>query len=86
MARADPQAWRTPIPANVPLREILARSIYRQRPFRKASSGAVMDGCLSVCEEFGWDEAPAFYLNECFEIADGIVLDLALAEQGSIPA
>jgi hypothetical protein len=82
----DGEPWLTPIPANMPRREILARSIYRQRPFRTAMSGRVMDGFLSVAHEFDWDSAPDFYQRECFELADGIIYDLALAEQGSTPA
>lgn len=73
-----------PIPAPMPRREIIARAIYRLRPFRIARSGAVMDGFLSVSRELGFDEAPAFYRDECYEIADGIVYDLALAEQGEL--
>jgi len=73
-----------PIPADMPRREIIARAIYRQRPFKTAMSGGVMDGFLSVAHEFGWDEAPTFYQDECYELADAIVLDLALAEQGEV--
>lgn len=63
----DGEPWLTPIPADMPRREILARSIYRQRPFRTAMSGRVMDGFLSVAHEFDWDSAPEFYQRECFE-------------------
>lgn len=84
MADADP--WRTPIPAAMQRREIIARSIYRLRPFRSARSSAVMDGFLTTVHEFDFDGAPDFYRSECFELADGIILDLALAEQGEVRA
>ncbi len=85
-ALCDVGAFEAPafpaIPAAMPRREVIARSLYRQRPFRTAMSGGVMDGFLSVAHEFDWEGAPAFYQGECFDLADGIILDLALAEQG----
>lgn len=91
MADADPQRLCafdapafSPIPAEMPRREIIARSIYRQRPFKTAMSGGVMDGFLSVAHEFDWESAPAFYQGECYELADAIILDLALADQGEV--
>lgn len=74
----------TPVPAPVPKREVIARAIYRQRPFRTARSGAVMDGFLTCTHEFDFAGAPDFYRSECYELADGIILDLALAEQGEL--
>lgn len=73
-----------PIPATRSHREIIARSIYRVRPFRIAKSGGVMDGCLSDARELTWDGAPAFYQSECYELADAIILDIVLAQQGEL--
>lgn len=73
-----------PIPAQLSRREIIARAIYRVRPFRKAETSGVMDGCLTEARELSWDGAPPFYQRECYEIADAIVYDLVLAEQGEV--
>lgn len=73
-----------PIPVEMPRREIIARSIYRQRPFRVAQSSGVMDGFLRPTLEPDFDSAPAFYTGECYELADVIIYDLALAEQGEV--
>jgi hypothetical protein len=62
-----------------PDREIAARAIYSRRPFRTAMSGAVMDGFLSMSREFDFDDAPAFYRDECYELADAVLSALAFA-------
>ena len=71
-----------PVPATRSMREVIARAVYRVRPFRVAEPGGVMDGCLSVSREMSWDGAPSFYRSECFEIADAAILDMVLAQQG----
>lgn len=66
--------------SETPMREVIARSIYRQRPFRTAMSGKIMDGFLTETRVFDWEEAPEFYRGECLEIADGVMADLMLAQ------
>ncbi|MGE0178969.1 MAG: hypothetical protein AB7O91_04010 [Sphingomonas sp.] len=83
MADADPPRF-PPIPADTPRREIIARSIYRLRPFVIAQTSGVMAGFLRPASEPDFDGAPTFYRQECYELADGIIYDLALAEQGEV--
>jgi hypothetical protein len=69
-------------------REIAARALYRERPFRTAMTGAVMDPMIQEVRVFDFDAAPAFYQSECYELADAILADLAIAgrrEQRPLP-
>jgi hypothetical protein len=61
-------------------REVIARAIYDQRPFRTAMSGSPMDPFLRESKVFGWDEAPSFYQEECYELADAIMARLLLSD------
>lgn len=63
-----------------PDREIAARAIYARRPFRTAATGGVLDGCLTLAREFDFEDAPAFYRDECYELADGVLAALSFAE------
>lgn len=64
----------------MPMREVIARSIYRQRPFRTASTRSPTEPWLREDRLFAWEEAPDFYQGECYELADGILADLAVAQ------
>lgn len=83
MADADPPRF-PPIPAERESREVIARAIYRVRPFRIAQTAGVMAGFLHPTHEPDFDGAPDWYRAECYELADAAVLDLALAEQGEV--
>jgi hypothetical protein len=71
-----------------PDREIAARAIYLKRPFRVTSTGAVMDPLDCNVREHSWEGAPAFYRDECYELADAVIAALTfegLREQRPLP-
>jgi hypothetical protein len=64
----------------VPLREAFARAIYAKRPFCQASTVGVLDG-LGGVTVIAWDNAPAFYQDQCFELADAVLAEIFLRQQ-----
>lgn len=95
MARSDPAFARREVPLrdntlrendassgrppDAP-REVIARGVYDARPFRIARSGGVME-MMAPARELGWDEAPAWYRAECYEIADSVLARMLLDQQ-----
>lgn len=55
------------------LRERAARAVYRLRPFRTAmSTTSLVDG-VEQHRLFDFDEAPAYYVQGCYEIAEAVL-------------
>lgn len=62
-------------PANPPdasverARDAVAKAIYAKRPYYLAATQSVV-GQASLARRLDWDDAPAFYLSDCLEIAE----------------
>lgn len=54
-------------------RERVARAVYKLRPFRTAMSTTPLERNITESRLFEFDEAPAFYLHDCYEIADAVL-------------
>jgi hypothetical protein len=61
------------------LREVIARGVYDRKPFRIARSGGVME-MMQPEQELSWEDAPGWYRDECFDIADGVHARMLLAQ------
>lgn len=66
-----------PVPERERILELGARAVYAKRPFRMASSRSPWEPGTMEAQSFGFDEAPAYYQDDCREIAS-IVLDAVL--------
>lgn len=60
-------------------RERAARAVYRLRPFRTAMSTSPFDAPMQVSHVFDFDSAPAFYLQDCYEIADAVLATVGVS-------
>lgn len=67
------------------LRELIARAIYDTRPFATASRGGVLE---MMCPDPSpaWESAPGWYRDDCYELADGVLARLLLAQAGDAGA
>jgi hypothetical protein len=61
-------------------RDVAARAIYDRRPFRSSTSESVMDPLACKVRELPFDDAPAFYTAECYELADAVIAALRLRD------
>lgn len=58
-------------------RETAARAVYALRPFRTAMSTSPLESIpLQQVRLFGFDEAPAYYVDDCYMIADAVIAAL----------
>ena len=53
-------------------RERAARAVYALRPFKTAMSSRPLEATMD-CRVFGFEEAPAFYVADCYEVADAVL-------------
>lgn len=56
-------------------REAVARAIYAKRPFCLGCSQGVVEG-VGIARAIPWKAAPAYYQNDCLEIADAAIAAL----------
>jgi hypothetical protein len=68
----------------VGLRDIVVDAVYASRPFSISTSGGLMQP-MREARDLPWEEAPAWYRSECYELADLIVARLLLAGAPSGP-
>lgn len=63
------------------VRDVAARAIYARHPFYLGETREVFPHS-HVAERFDWDGAPAYYQEQCYELADAVLAAIGV-EPGS---